>query len=163
MSYNPKDSKYRPPEVKDRDYKKNGSSATTGGVNDFNKKGKIESIEGSDYHEYGRKTSGLYGNFAEKDASMEYLRGRNKEGQRIRSYSGTNLNGELKTGAGVTAFDAMPIPETYHPATSQGSIPPNAVVYETTEKTRNKNLKQQVTSPGDDHLTEDQTKHLKSK
>lgn len=159
MSYSPKDSKYKPPEVKKRDAAEHGTPSSQ-----FNEKGKITSNQGSDYHDYGRKDSGLYGNFAEKDASMEYLRGRNKDGQRIRSYHATEMNSELKIGGGATAFDSMPIPEVYHPATSQGSVPPNAIVYKQEMKDRNASLpKEQVTSPGDDHLTEDQTKHLKDK
>lgn len=158
MDYRPKDSKYKPPEVEERDSNVNGSQ---GAIQDFNKQGKVTNVSGSDYNDF-RKNSGLYGNFAEKDASMDYLRGRNKEGQRIKNYSGTNELSELRTGGGVTAYDARPIPEVYHPATSQGPISPNAVVYNTTDKNRQP-VQPYTQDTESDKLTEDQTKHIKSK
>lgn len=155
---NSPDAKFRPPAVPTREFNQVADKVV------FNEKGKVTNTKGSDYHDLSRKDSGLYGNFSEKDASLDYLRGRNKDGQRIRNYSGNSLNSELRTGAGSTAYDGRPIPEVYKPATSQGSVPPNAVVYTSIEKTRNDSLpKQQNTSAESDSLTEDQTKHLKAK
>lgn len=157
MGYNPKDSKYRPPEVKDRDSNENGDAQ-----HDFNKEGKIVNVKGSDYEDVSRQNSGLYGNFAEKDASMEYLRARNKEGMEVRNYSGTKELSRLKVGGGSTAYDNTPIPEVYHPATSQGPINPNAVVYKTEQKDRYA-VQPFTQDTESDKLTQDQTKHLKSK
>jgi len=65
--------------------------------------------------------------FLRKDSSLEYLRARNKDGQSVESNNATHRESRLKTGAGVTAYDGRPIPEVYKPATSQGSVPPDAV------------------------------------
>lgn len=154
--YNPKDSKYRPPEIKERDSKDHGDA------HDFNIKGKSINTEGSDYNDLGRKSSGLYGNFAEKDASMAYLRDRNKQGQMVQHFSGTERQSRLTTGGGVTAYDALPIPEVYQPATSNGPINPNAIVYKSEMKERQPQPAYEQDTESN-KLTKDQTKHLKQK
>jgi hypothetical protein len=104
---------------------------------DHNYKGRSINTEGSDYNDLGRKSSGLHGNFAEKDASMEYLRERNKQGQSVANFSGTERQSRIHTQGGGTAYNGMPIPEVYKPATSQGNCLPNAVEYKTEKKDRN--------------------------
>lgn len=129
---------------------------------DFNTKGKITSNSGSDYHDLGRKDSGLHGNFAEKDASLAYLRDRNKQGQVVQHFSGTSRESKLLTGGGSTAYDTMPIPEVYHPATSQGSVPPDAVVYKSDVKSRNESMPYEQDTESN-KTTKPIAKHIKSK
>ena len=131
------ESYYQPAKLSDRTREGQANGKQFGQEHDFNIKGKSVNTEGSDYHDPGRKTSGLHGNFAEKDASMEYLRARNKEGQEVRHYSANSREARLKTFGGVTAYDSRPVPETYKPATSQGEVPSNAISYKTEEKQRN--------------------------
>lgn len=150
------DSKFQPDVAGGYDANYNGDT------HEFNIKGKITNVSGSDYHDGARGNSGLYGNFAEKDASMEYLRNRNKDGQEIRNYNATSEMAKLKTGGGATAYDSMPIPEVYKPATSQGSVPPNAIEYRTKDKDRNISFPKEQDTSGN-NLTEDITKHVKSK
>lgn len=133
-----------------------------GDTHDFNIKGKITNTSGSDYHDQSRQNSGLHGNFDEKDASLEYLRARNKDGQEIRNFSGTKDLARLRTQGGATAYDPMPIPEVYKPATSQGKVPPNAVQYNTEQKSRQpKQVYVQDTESN--KLTKDIIEHVKSK
>ncbi len=157
MGYNPKDKKFVPPPTQDRGCEYHGDG------HDFNLKGKSTKTSGSDYNSF-EKDSGLHGNFSEKDASMEYLRGRNKEGQSVSHYSATSREARLHTGSGGTAYDGRPIPEVYHPATSQGSVPPDAVVYKNDMKSRNDSLPyEQDTSSSNDKTTKPIAKHIKSK
>lgn len=111
-----------------------------GDAHDFNTKGKITKVEGSDYASLDRPDSGLHGNFAEKDAQIAYLNERNRKGQQVANFSATSREAVMKTGGGVTAYDSMPIPETYRAATSQGSVPPDAIQYKTDPKVRNENV-----------------------
>lgn len=107
-----------------------------GDGHDFNLKGKVTSNAESCYHDMSAG-SGSYGNFAEKDASLAYLKERGKKGQEIRSYSGTTQHAKLKRhDHGGTAYDTRPIAEVYEPATSNGKVPSDAVEYNTKKKTR---------------------------
>jgi hypothetical protein len=133
-----------------------------GDGHDHNWKGRSVNTAGSDYHDGGRPTSGLHGNFAEKDASMEYLRERNRSGQEVRHYSGTNEQSRLKTFGGATGYDTTPIPEVYKSATSQGEVPPNAVEYKTNKKDRNADMPDQQNVESSS-LTSRITKHIKNK
>jgi len=128
---------------------------------DFNLKGKVTKTEGSDYNDF-RKDSGLHGNFSEKDSSLEYLRNRNKEGQSVANYSATQRQSRIHTEGGVTAYDSMPIPETYKPATSQGNCLHNAVQYDVEIKDRNEGDAYD-TDTESNKLMGKMTKHLKSK
>lgn len=107
-----------------------------GDGHDFNTKGKIASNEESCYHDLG-PGSGSYGNFAEKDAQLTYLKERNKQGQEVNQYSATSRESRMKTGnVGLTAYNSKPIPEVYAPATSQDEPDANAVEYKTDLKDR---------------------------
>lgn len=137
-------------------------SVQHGDAHDFNVKGKINGVGESDYHNLGAANSGLHGNFAEKDASMEYLRERNKQGQQVQHFNATSREAVLKTMGGSTAYDPMPIPEVYKPATSQGPIPPNAIQYKTDVKTRNEE-EPYTQDTMSNKLTKKIVKHLETK
>ena len=112
------DSKTQPARVPNR------PSSEHGDGHEFNIKGKITNNAGSDYHDVHRPSSGLHGNFAEKDAQLAYLTERGKKGQVIKSYTGTHENSRLHTyNTGPTAYNNKPIDEVYKPATSQ-HVPP---------------------------------------
>jgi hypothetical protein len=102
-----------------------------GDAHDFNIKGKVTN-SGSGY---GNMGSGIPFNGAEKDASIAYLQDRNKKGQVVRQFNATQMTDE-KYGQGATAYDPCPIPETYKPATSNGTPDPDAVGYKTKIKSR---------------------------
>lgn len=150
------DSKFQPASLEKRDANYMGSG------HDFNTKGKITSNSDSDYHNLGGKNSGLHGNFAEKDASLDYLRNRNKQGQQVQHFSATSRESVLKTMGGSTAYDPMPIPEVYHPATSQGPVPPDAVEYKTDKKDRHEELPYTQDTESN-KLTRKIVKHLETK
>ena len=139
---------------------------TDGNINgdshNFNIKGKVTSNSGSDYHSFGRADSGLHGNFADKDASLAYLRDRNKQGIEVKHFSGTTQHAKLKIGNGSTAFDGRPIPEVYQPATSNGTIDPNAVVYKATVKSRQEPMPYQQNVESN-KTTKPIAKHIKEK
>jgi len=102
----------------------------SGAGKEINMKAKVTSNEGSDYHDPGRSSSGLHGNFSQKDASMAYLQNRGKEGIKIRSYQGNTVHSDHTTNnMGVTAYNNQPIPEVYKPATSHDIPSPKAVRY----------------------------------
>jgi hypothetical protein len=121
----PKDTKYQPSK---RDTKIEGNEL--GHASPFNIKGKVTSM-GGDYHNQGSKSSGLNGNFGDKNASNAYLKERGKEGIKVRNFSGTNLPAEHSTGnIGQSAYNSKPIDQVYEPATSKKSLPPAApIVY----------------------------------
>lgn len=119
-----------------------------GDAHEFNQHSFGTNTGGSDYHDTGRPDSGLHGNFAQKDASVEYLRNRGKEGMEIRHFSGTHEQARIKTeNQGVTAYPNRPIDEVYKPATSQHTpycspvVRPNYEVPEvSTPETSQKNV-----------------------
>lgn len=112
-----------------------------GDGHDFNTKGKITNTSGSDYHDVSRKDSGLHGNFAEKDAQAAYLRERGKQGQVVKSWTGTGENNRVHThNIGNTAYNSRPIDEVYKPATSMDVPPANAIMRSTNTKPENKQL-----------------------
>jgi hypothetical protein len=116
---------------------KNTEHRQFGDEHDFNHKGKVTSNQGSDYHDIGRGNSGLYGNFAEKDKAMEYLKNRGQKGQEVRHYNAGKMEAKMYTGAGPTAYNGNPAYETYKPATSHGAVPDEAIIRPTI--TRNDN------------------------
>jgi len=155
-------SKTQPAKLSDRERDGQRNGNYNGDAHDFNTKGKSTSNSGSDYHDVARKDSGLHGNFAEKDASMAYLRERNKLGQEVNHFSAGSLQSRLKTEGGPTAYDSMPIHEVYKPATSQGEVHPNAIQYNVESKDRNESDKW-VEDTFSNKTKQDITQHLKTK
>ena len=105
-----------------------------GDAHDFNIKSKVTKMGGC-YADLGCG-SGMGGNYADKDASISYLKERNKKGQEVKNFSATSMESKVHTGGGLSAYNSNPIPETYKPATSQGEIDPNAVIYKNKVKDR---------------------------
>lgn len=130
------ESMYQPAKLSDRERDGQASDCQYhGDGHDFNIKGKVTSTSGSDYHDYGRPDSGLHGNFAEKDASMAYLKERGMKGQVVKNYNGTQEQVRMHTNnVGLTAYNSRPISEVYKPATSQDVPPVEAVVHNYIEK-----------------------------
>lgn len=125
------------PSTSDGTHRPNIVGHGTVGIPDINEKSFGTNTKGSDYHDYGRSDSGLHGNFAQKDASVKYLKERGQRGQTIRNYSAGSLNSKHSTGnIGQTAYNSNPIPEVYKPATSNGEPDANAVVYNVEKKDR---------------------------
>lgn len=88
------------------------------GAHTFNHKGKVSSM-GDNYQNFGKPQAGLHFNSAEKDASLAYLKERNMKGQEVRNFSGGTMEAKMTTdNGGVTAYNGMPIKETYICATS---------------------------------------------
>ena len=117
--FRPKDNKYQPAKLSDRnrdgqsDCKKCGSEIT------FNAKGKTND-PGGDYMNSGNPLSGLEGNYSEKDSSVEYLRDRGKQGITVHHFSGGNLKSKASMeNHGVTAYPSSPIGQVYKPGTGQ--------------------------------------------
>lgn len=156
------DSKSQPAKLSEREREGQGYGNYNGDAHDFNNAAKVTNNRGSDYHDTGRGNSGLHGNFAEKDASIEYLRNRNKDGQEVQHYSGTGLNSKLKIGGGQTAYDSMPIPEVYKPATRQGAVPANPIMYKNEIKDHNSKYSHEVDTESN-QLEQRMAAHLKSK
>lgn len=102
---------------------------------EFNIKGKVTNVKNSCYQDFD---SGCTGNYAEKDSSIAYLDKRGKEGQECNYYTHLDYSDKTYKGAGLTAYNSSPIPETYIPATSNGVPAANAVEYNTVVKNRNK-------------------------
>jgi hypothetical protein len=99
------------------------------GEHDFNYAAKVKGM-GGNYQEFGKPQAGLNFNSAEKDASLEYLKERNRKGQEVKNYSGGNYNSRLHTmNGGVTAYNSMPINEVYTPATSHKVPPAEAITH----------------------------------
>ncbi len=100
-----------------------------GDGHDFNEKAKVTS-PGSSYHGYGEGF-----NSTDKDASLDYMKSRNKQGIEVRDYSGTHDHKREKTkNVGATAYNSNPIAQTYSPATSNGAPDQDQVVYQTKTK-----------------------------
>jgi hypothetical protein len=99
------------------------------GAHDFNYKAKVTN-SGGNFHDFGNPQAGLKFNGAQKDASMSYLKERNMKGQEVRNFTGGNEKSRLHThNGGVTAYNAMPVRETYTPATSHNAPPPDAIIH----------------------------------
>ena len=107
-----------------------------GGNNDhnFNSKAKVTN-SGGNFHDFGNQKSGLMFNGAQKDASIEHLKQKALQGQRIKNDQGGNEVSRTYTyNGGVTAYNTMPIKEVYRPATSQKVPPPEAIKHTTITK-----------------------------
>lgn len=104
------------------------------GAHNFNYKAKV-TAPGGNFHDFGDKQAGLDFNGAQKDASLAHLKERGMKGQEVKNFSGGNLNSRLHThNGGVTAYNSMPIKETYMPATSHKTPPPDAIIRPQIEK-----------------------------
>jgi hypothetical protein len=94
-----------------------------GDVN-FDRKDKVTKPGG----EYQECDSGYAGNFSEKDASVKRMNASNKMGQVVCHYTGNQEVMYERTGGGQTAYEGLPVAETYKCATSKGSPGQDAVV-----------------------------------
>lgn len=126
---------YQPAKLSDREREGQSDCSYHGDGHDFNIKGKVTAMGGS-YADMS-PGSGMDGNYSDKDSSLEYLRNRNKQGQMVQAFTATERHSRMTTGGGATAYDSMPIPEVYKPATSHGAVPPDAIEYKTEQKDRN--------------------------
>lgn len=110
---------FQQPMSKSQPGKPGGHSANEhGDAHEFNIKGKVTN-QGSDYSNPGDPSSGLHGNFSEKDASIAYLKDRCIKGQEINHFSGGQRHSRLHTyNGGSTAYNGNPIGQVYEPATS---------------------------------------------
>ncbi len=104
-----------------------------GDGHDFNKKGKVTS-KYSAYHDNGKESGGS-GNFSQKDAQLNYLTKRGKQGQSVSKYSMDDRMSREHTGnSGATAYNSRPIDQVYQPATSHGEPASEQIVYDAEEK-----------------------------
>jgi len=129
------DLKSQPAKLSDRDREGQGNGSYHGDAHDFNIKGKVTAMGGNYQDLKADPNAGFNG--SDKDSSISYLENRNKKGQETRQYTATTEYSRDFTGPGITAYESMPIPETYIPATSNGAPDPNAVEYNTEKKNRN--------------------------
>jgi len=127
------DSKTQPPRV--GGYPQSQNPNTLGPGANFNHTDKVTNTQGSDYHDVARPTSGLRGNFAEKDAQFERNIIQGQQGQDIKHFSGTNLINKMMTdNVGTTAYNNRPIDEVYRPATSHALPIADSISRPTQEK-----------------------------
>jgi hypothetical protein len=130
-----KESKFHPSAPPMREANTLGTPSS-GNLSEFNRAGKSTNTAGSDYHDPGRATSGLHGNFAEKDANRQAMIENAQKGQRVHHWSGNQRTADLHTHntGGLTAYNSNPIPEVFGPATSHGVPGADPVVYKTKKK-----------------------------
>lgn len=122
---------------KSKDIPKVQGTKGSGVLSGFNYAGKSNNTKGSDYHDLGA-TSGLHGNFAQKDANISHLLEVNKQGVELRHYSGNKRHATIETNnIGPTAYNGRPIAEVHHPATSHGVGYQDPVAYRFNKKTTN--------------------------
>lgn len=105
-----------------------------GFMHPFNEEQKITNTKGSSYQDFA---GGISDNFSQKDDNIEALNKRGQQGQMVQRWDHTKRTSMDTRGAGLTAYNSEPIPETYKCATSNGEPDANAVQYKTDIKDRN--------------------------
>ena len=127
------DEKTQPAKLSDREREGQGNANKNGYLHPFNEDQKVTKVKDSMYQDFG---GGISDNFDEKDVNLSDLQARNKKGQMIQRWNATHRD-DVSYGYGGTAYNGRSIPETYEPATSNGTPDANAVQYDTVNKDRN--------------------------
>jgi hypothetical protein len=115
--YRPKDNKYQPAKLSNREREGQATANKLGYTHEFNIKGKVIA-QGGSYHDF-KPGSGSDFNSTDKHSSLEYLRERGKKGVRVDRMTGGQIYGREHTGnIGQTVYPSEPINQVYSRATS---------------------------------------------